>query len=582
MGCHGEEIMTPEDPLESITEAVPEALVRPVRRFGLVWLIPVLALLVGLWLAVKAIHEAGPTITITFKSAEGLEAGKTRIKYKDVVIGKVKSIRLSEDLTQVTVTADLQKEMEDYLTENTRFWVVRARVAAGEVSGLSTLFSGAYIGFDPGTSGRPAESFEGLENPPSVTMDTPGSHFNLRAKRLGSLDIGSPVYYRQIKVGQVVGYTMTPDGSAVDIKVFVQAPHNEQVRRNTRFWEASGLNVTLDTSGVRIDTESVMSLLIGGIGFELPSDQPPEGPAGEDDIFTLYKSRDQVEAPVYTQRNYMLAYFNESVRGLNKGAPVEFSGIKVGEVADVRLEFDEKKLAFRIPVLMAIEPERIAVRGDLKINRAELVSKLVAKGLRAQLRTGVLLTGQLYVNLSMFPGAQPQELAHSGSYPVIPTVPGATEEITAGIASFVSRLEKLPVEEIGQELNASLRQIRQLTGSQDVAPALAALRQTLTELQRFTATLNDTSMPQLNAALGQLRQVLARTESAVASADSLMSGDAALTHDMQQMMQELAKAGRAISVLADYLQRHPEALVFGKEEPKPCSYPRFADARFSF
>ncbi len=562
--------MTTEDRMqEPIPEELPAAVVRPPRRFGLVWLIPLLAALIGLWLAVKAIHDAGPTVTITFKSAEGLEAGKTRIKYKDVVIGKVDSIRLSDDLTQVTVTADLQKEMEDYLTESARFWVVRARVAAGEVSGLSTLFSGAYIGFEPGTNGAPTETFVGLENPPSVTIDTPGSQYNLRAQRLGSLDIGSPVYYRQIKVGQVVGYAMTADGSAVDIQIFVQAPHNEQVRRNTRFWEASGLNVTLDTSGVRIDTESVMSMLIGGIGFEIPANQPSEEPATEGDVFTLYESRDQVEAPVYAQRNYMLAYFNESVRGLNKGAPVEFSGIKVGEVVDVRLEFDEKKLAFRIPVLMAIEPERIAVKGDLKINRTELVSKLVAKGLRAQLRTGVLLTGQLYVNLSMFPELPPQQVAHAGSYPVIPTVPGAAEEITAGIAAFVGRLEKLPVEEIGSELSASLRQIRQLVGSEDTVAAIAALRQSLAELQRFTATLNDTSMPQMNAALDQLRQVLARTESAVASADGLMSGNTALTYDLQQMMQELAKAGRAISVLADYLQRHPESLVFGKEEPKP-------------
>jgi paraquat-inducible protein B len=554
---------------ESIPEDLPAAVVRPPRRFGLVWIIPLLAALVGLWLAVKAIHDAGPTVTIAFKSAEGLEAGKTRIKYKDVVVGRVKSIRLSDDLSRVTVTADLQKEMEDYLTESARFWVVRARVAAGEVSGLSTLFSGAYLGFEPGTNGAPAEAFVGLESPPSVTIDTPGSQYHLRAQRLGSLDIGSPVYYRQIKVGQVVGYAMTTDGSGVDIQIFVQAPHNKQVRRNTRFWEASGLNVALDTSGVRIDTESLMSLLIGGIGFEIPANQPPEAPAAEDHIFTLYESRDRVEEPVYAQRNYMLAYFSESVRGLNKGAPVEFSGIKVGEVVDVRLEFDEKKLAFRIPVLMAIEPERIAVQGDLKINRSELLSKLVVKGLRAQLRTGVLLTGQLYVNLSMFPSATPQTVSHAGSYPVIPTVPGAAEEITAGIAAFVGRLEKLPVEEIGQELNASLRQIRQLVGSEDTVAAMAALRRSLAELQRFTATLNDTSMPQMNAALDQLRQVLARTESAVASADGLMSGNTALTYDMQQMMQELAKAGRAISVLADYLQRHPESLVFGKEEPKP-------------
>ncbi len=476
---------------------------------------------------------------------------------------------LSQDLSHVTVTASMVKEISNYLTENTRFWVVRARVAGGEVSGLSTLFSGAYIGMDPGAQGQTATTnFVGLETPPAVAVDTPGSYFNLRAERLGSLDIGSPVFYRQIKVGQVVSYEMTEDGSAVTIKVFIQAPHNDKVRQNTRFWKASGMELTVSTSGIKINTESLSALLVGGIGFETPTDLEPGAKATAGQTFALYNSRDLIDEPLYSQKSYFVAFFNESVRGLEKGAPVEFSGIKVGEVVDIKLEFDQKKSAFQIPVLMAIEPARVAGRQDSQVNR-DLFESLIQKGLRAQLRTGLLLTGQLYVNLGMYPDAPAKPVLHSGNYAVIPTLPGSTQEITASIASFVNRLEKLPVEQIGGDLSESLRQIKKVVGSEDLRASISSLRRSLDQLQRFTTTLNKTTAPQLGGILQQLQQTLDQTNKTLSAAENLVSGDAPLTYDMRQAMIELAKAGRAVSLLADYLQRNPETLLFGKGAPQP-------------
>ena len=270
---------------------------------------------------------------------------------------------------------------------------------------------------DPGQPGKKANTFVGLETPPAVSMDTPGGYFNLRADRLGSLDIGSPVYYRQIRVGQVVSYQMTDDGSAVDIRIFVNEPHNERVFENTRFWDASGLNVSMGADGVKLNTESVMALLIGGIAYETPDNLNPGGIAGEDHTFVLYSNKDQIDQPQYGLRYYVVAYFDETVRGLKKRAPVEFSGIKVGEVVSVRLEFDQKDLEFRIPVLMAIEPDRIDLKNEVDADSENMISKLIAKGLRAQLRTGSLLTGQLFVHLSMFPDAPPPEAGSEWGIP---------------------------------------------------------------------------------------------------------------------------------------------------------------------
>lgn len=549
-------------------DSVPKPILQKSRRFSIIWIIPLIAAAVGAWLAIKAVTQAGPTISIAFKSAEGLEAGKTKIKFKDVDVGKVESIRLSPDLSHVTVTASMVHDIENYLTEDTRFWVVRARVAAGEVSGLSTLFSGAYIGMDPGRGGDSARSFMGLESPPAVSMDTPGSYYTLRAERLGSLDIGSPVYYRDIKVGQLVSYKMTADGSAVDIQVFIQAPHDKRVHLNSRFYLASGFDFTIDTSGVRIDTDTLISLLIAGISFQTPTNLQPGPPAPRDHAFVLYNSRDQINEPVYTEKAYFVAYFEDNVRGLSKGAPVEFRGIKVGEVVDVKLEYVQKQTSFLIPVLMVIEPERITVLGENQIDRDSLVQKLIEKGLRAQLRTGLLLTGQLYVNLSMYPDAQPVKVRYDGSYPIIPSIPATTEEITAGITTFLRRLEKLPIEQIGRDLSTSLRRIRQLVDSDDLSTAVRTLRGSLSQLEQFTTTLNSDVTPEVKTSLGQLQKTLEQAENTLSSTENLVGGNAPLSYDLQQMIRELAKAGRAVTTLADYLQRNPEALIFGKGIPR--------------
>jgi len=435
--------------------------------------------------------------------------------------------------------------------------VVRARVAAGEVSGLGTIFSGAYIGIEPRKDGKKTRAFKGLEIPPVVTTGLPGRHFLLRAEGLGSLDVGSPVYYRQIKVGQVVAYHLEADKNAVAIEVFIHAPHHESVHKNTRFWNAGGLDVSLDANGIEVDSESFVAMMIGGIAFALPSNLDPGGPAEEGDVFTLYKNRQSISEKVYKHKGRFLLHFDGSVRGLSEGAPVEFRGIKVGEVIDIRLEYHEKELEIRIPVVIEVEPERIQYVGELTMERGKRIEKLVEKGLRAQLKTGNLLTGQLLVDLDFHPDAPEAYVDFGARYPEVPTVPTPLEEITVSAARIVDKIDKLPLEQIGNDLRDTVRGTSRLVNSPELRQSLEALKETLEQTQQLAGNLNTEVASNINAALEQLQKTLA-------AAESVVSQDSALQYELRRTLEEVRAAARAARSMADYMDRHPEAFIRGK------------------
>ena len=530
-------------------------------RFSIIWVIPILAALIGIWLAVKAIRETGPTITIVFKSAEGLVAGKTEIKYKDVTVGKVETIKLSEDLSQVWVTAAMSPDVADYLTADTSFWIVRARVAVGEVSGISTLLSGAYIGMSPGMDGKIVYRFEGQEKPPAISRESEGRQFTLRAEQLGSLDIGSPVYYRQVKVGRVTNVNMAKDGSGVMLEIFVEAPYHLQIKRSSRFYNVSGLNLEVGADGVRIDTPSLASLLVGGISFFTSGDFQTSPPAGTDQIFTLYEGRDAANAASFSYREYYLLYFNETVRGLSPGAPVEFHGIKIGEVVSVRLLFDQDALTFRIPVLIAIEPDRIEFSGELAIPENKILEKLVEKGLRAQQRTGNLLTGQSYVALNYVEDTPPQSISYEDVYPVLPTIPKTMEELAATAKKLLERFKKLPLEETLGDIRAAARQVKAMTGSKTLESAIANIDQSFSRFKQVATDFDEHTLAQIN-------DLLARGDELVTTANTVLGEGVPAVYNLNRLLIELQDAARAVEALADYLERHPNAIVFGKGNQK--------------
>jgi paraquat-inducible protein B len=512
---------------------VAEAVVRERRRISFVWIVPIVAALIGAFLSYRAISERGPQVTITFESASGLEAGKTLIKFKDVEIGKVESIQLAEDLSQVVVKARLVKDSQRFLKEETRFWVERARVSAGQVSGLGTLLSGAFIGIDPVTEGRDARKFVGLETPPVFTSEDPGTLFSLRTDSLDSIDVGTPVYFRWIEVGQVTHQELDESGNHVNVQIFVQEPHDARVRSNTRFWNSSGFDATLSPEGFQIDTVSLTSLLIGGVSFETPRSTSAGDPE-PDQVFTLFPNKSATEKPVIRIRRPFLLFFDQSVAGLVRGAPVEFRGVQIGEVVDLRLAIDPETGLPRIPVRIALEPERL----NLGISTPEEFRAgwdlMVSRGLRAQLKTNNVLTGQLAVSFEFFPDAEPAKIDWGAPTPEVPTISGGIDRLMAGLSAFTEKLNTIPLEQIGKDLEETVSSLNAvLAGVETATPALVG--------------------------------TLENAEQTLGSANALIASESPFNRDLQRTLRELADAARSLRLLAEELEQQPESLLRGKE-----------------
>lgn len=517
--------------------------------FQFIWVVPIVAALIGGWLVVKGILEHGPTITITFKTAEGLEAGKTKIKYKNVDVGEVKQVTLSDDHQRVVATAEIVKEAGPYLVEDSRFWIVRPRVSGGHVSGLGTLFSGSFIGLDIGKSDNRRRQFTGLDTPPVFTTDVPGRQFVLVSDDLGSLGIGSPVYYRQVEVGSVVAHELNQDGKAVMLKIFINAPYDQFVTASTRFWNSSGIDVALDATGLKVDTQSLASILIGGITFEAPPGSSPVPSVEENHTFALATSRSQAMKLPDALAIPAVMYFKDSLRGLSIGAPVEFRGIVVGEVQSMHVEFEERQSEYRFPVGLTIYPERLAamaadgspVVADPATHRTRW-NRLAEHGLRGQLRIGNLLTGQLYVAVDFFPDAPKQQIDWTRTPPVLPTVVGSMTEVQDTLSRLARRLEKVPLDQIGNDIRQSLQ----------------ALNRTLDSANQLIKRLDMDIVPTARTTMEDVRKTLKAAERSIGS-------DAPIQQDLRETLRELNRTAQSLRTLTDYLERHPESLLRGRK-----------------
>ncbi|MGE8638266.1 MAG: intermembrane transport protein PqiB [Achromobacter sp.] len=532
----------------------PSPLPRKRRRLSWIWLVPIVAVVGGLLLVLQVWLSAGPTAVIHFQTAEGLEAGKTQVRYKEVTVGLVERVALNRERSGVDVTIRLDKDANGLLQDGTVFWVVRPRLTLSGVSGLGTLLSGSYIGLDPagsrGKDSAPPKSryeFTGLEVPPEVAQDRAGKRFTLHAQDLGSLDVGSPVYYRRIAVGQVVGYRLSKGGDGVDVQVFVDAPNDAYVNDGTRFWNASGVDFSVDARGLQMRSQSLLSVIVGGVAFDT-QDHRSHQTAAADASFPIYPNEEAARAQPDGVPMRVRMRFDQSVRGLVVGAPIDAYGVTIGNVKAINLDFDRTTQQFYAVVSATLYPERLGGKtvaqikeyvGDLQHPSGKLLTAMIERGTRAQLRIGNLLTGQLYVAMVEFPDAKPVTFKMEEE-PFIPTVPNNLDQLQQQINSILTKLDRVPFEAIGTDLSGALRAASSLVKRMDTKLA-----------------------PEAQAVLRQANRSLA-------AVGGLLAADSVLPQSTDTALRELARAARSLRELSDYLQTHPDALLRGRAPDAPA------------
>jgi len=546
--------------------AVPRARTGRSRRISVIWVIPLVAVAIGAWLAWDTWSKEGPTIRISFDSGEGLQAGQSQLKFRDIVFGTVKRLELAPDHTHVVVTVATTHQAKPLLTDQTIFWVVKPRLFAGNVSGLETLLSGSYIGMVPGEAGGKAQSkFTGHEDPPILQENIPGHTFLLKAERLGSISVGSPVFFRDLSVGEVLGWDIADMAEYVTIRAFVRAPYDSYVHDETRFWNASGVSVKLAGAGVEVQMESLKALILGGIAFDTATAESRTQISLENHVFPLFRDRDRAEAASYTRKIPLVSYFPGSVSGLARGSEVTMHGLVMGRVTDVRLAYDADKDIVVAPVRYEVEPQRIIGLGQrIYDTDEEAVEAVLKKGLRASLQSGSLITGQQSVALDFVSDAPQVSVTKEGGDFVLPTTEGGG---FAGLASsandLLNKVSTIPFDQIGKSLGGILKSVNDATQGPQLKKALTDLSAMIASAQAMMQRLDTKQLPQLTA---DLEKTLTSANKLVLSLDSGYGDNTKFNRDLDRLIAQTTDAVRSIRALTDLLARHPEALIKGRQE----------------
>ncbi|HEY1857732.1 intermembrane transport protein PqiB [Acidocella sp.] len=507
-------------------------------RFSLVWLVPLIAAVIAVYLGYRTLLEQGPLLTVTFTSGEGITAGQTQVKYKAVALGTVESVDLSSDNSQVVVRVRMNDIGRRFLTSHARFWVVRPNFSASNISGLETLVSGAYIAVDPGLpGGQYQDHFTGLEGPPGVRSDEPGQTYQLKTETIGSLAAGSPVFYRDIVVGEVLGYDIGNGLGPVTVDIFVRAPFDHLIRPQSHFWKSSGITAQFQNGGFHIEFQSLQAIISGGVTFDLPLEGRGSAPSPDNAVFPLFDSHDDAKSAGYQNQIPVVSYFTSSVAGLAHGAPVDVLGIQIGVVQSVKLIIDPYAGTAKARVFMEIQPERVLEAGQFPktLSPDQVLQKMVDQGLRAQLDTVSYVTGQKEITFAWIAGAKPTKITKEGDALVIPSQSGGLDDIINSLASISNNLSKVPFDQLSNNLN------------------------------KLLTTANGTlSNPQIGQSLTELNKTLRNANGTLQTVTQTYGNDSDFQRNLDQLMNEANDTLRSIRMLADYLNRHPQALLLGR------------------
>lgn len=497
----------------------PKPEIQRAKRWNAVWVVPIVALLLGIWLLYRNFTAQGEVVHVRFETADGIEAGKTEVRCRSVKVGMVRHVKLADDLKSVMVDIDVDRDEENLLRKGTRFWVVRPRITGTELSGVSTLITGAYIELDPGPANAPRdESFKGLETPPATNRNVPGLRLTLVADQAGSLATGAPIYFRGFEVGRIEGRKLSEDGSQVSYDAFIGETYSGLVTENTRFWNTSGIDISAGADGFKLRTPSFQAMISGGVSFGVTHGEEPGAAATDGRSFTLYKDEEFAKKSSFDPTMRLLLLFDQTVRGLSERAPVEYRGITIGRVSRISFDLMPGAQNMSVPVLIEIDPRLMVPENPNKEKDADIafIRQAVDKGLRGALKTGSLITGALFVDLDYYDDVLPQGMGKVGEFDTVPTV-------SSGLAQLEAKLSAV--------------------------------------LDKFQALEIDKAVTGIGAAAKEIEATAAATRKSVSS----LGPDGPMQGDMLRVLDELRASLRSLKSVTNTIEEKPNALLFGRE-----------------
>lgn len=514
---------------------------RKAQRWNIVWVVPILALFLGTWLLYRNFATRGPVANIHFDTAEEIYAGKTEIRCRSVKVGLVKDVKLSSDLNSVLVIAELESGTETLLREGSRFWVVKPRLSAAEISGLGTLIQGAYIELDPGPNDSNYQlHFEGLETPPATSSNVPGRRIILTTDEAGSLQIGAPVQYRGFEVGRIEGRRLSDDGSRVSYNAFISEEYSRLITDHTRFWNSSGLEINANAMGVVVRTPSLQSMVSGGVSFGLADGMAAGKPVKDGMSFTLFPDKDAAKRSTFNPSLKLLLLFNESVRGLTTSSPVEFRGIPIGKISQISFDLVDGSVDPRVPVLIEIDASLVRPESAQAITKSDSLffQEEVDKGLRAGLKTSSLITGAVHIDFDYHADATPASLGKKGEYTTFPTISTSFAQLETKLNALLNKLQNVPISETMTTLNGAAEEGKMMA---------AAARK----------TLEDPAIKKLPA---EIQSSLEELKRSVAS----LGPNGAVQGDLLRTLDELRATLRALKSVSETIDEKPNSLIFGR------------------
>lgn len=529
------------------------------QRWNIVWVVPLVALLLGAWMLFRHFTSAGPIAHVSFETAEQISASKTEVRCRSVKVGMVRTVALSDDLKSVMVDIEIDSKAQHLLRKGTRFWVVKVRFSGANVTGISTVLEGAYIELDPGPDGAEPEShFVGLETPPATNLNVPGRRIILTADEAGLLSAGSPIYFRGFEVGRIEGRTLSPDGMRVSYNAFIQQEYASLVTENTRFWNTSGIDISAGADGFKVKTPSLQAMVSGGVSFGIPEGDTPGKPAADNSSFVLHRDEDEANNVNFNPTLKVLLLFDQTIRGLSKRATVEYRGITIGRVRDISFDLTNSPGDPRIPVMIEIDPCLMCPSIDPKAETAnskgeEFVKTAVENGLRAALKTGSLITGALYVDLDYYEDAEPAKADKLGERLTIPTVSSGFAQLEGKLTAILDKFQAIDVQKSIDQITAAAKEAETLlaesrTAVDDVKATIAAARKIMED-------------PEFKNLPADLRKAVASLDKSLES----VGPDGAIQGDLLRTLDELRASLRAIKGVSDTVNEHPNSLLFGRD-----------------